>query len=67
MIEQSKVQACPLLCEKVPVTGVSRFQSKTLWLICPFDWLFVEKWSLERPQIYLRFTSALAILHIIAS
>ncbi len=32
MIEQSKVQACPLLCEEVPVTGVSRFQSK-----CPPD------------------------------
>jgi len=25
MIEQSKVQACPLLCEEVPVTGVSVF------------------------------------------
>ena len=33
MIEQSKVQACPLLCEEVPVTGVSRFQSKPVPVI----------------------------------
>ena len=30
MIEQSKVQACPLLCEEVPVTGVSVFNQKLI-------------------------------------
>ena len=33
MIEQSKVQACPLLCEEVPVTGVSVFNQKPVPLI----------------------------------